>query len=186
MSGAQIITPATPRLPYVEPFNPDLTGSIAFAYSAGTLNIQHVRFLQPIRFKTVYIQVETAAGDVEATVWTNDGTNINRVATSGAVTAAGTSALQGLDLGSFFTPVLGVDYWIGIGNSLNTLRILSGANATTDTARALTPFGDGNIGRRRKISSVTPPASTSYAISGFVGVTSDAQPFPWFALVDGV
>ena len=173
-----------PRLPYWETAPSGMNGSLTFAFSANTLQLLHWRPDRPIRFSKAHIYVSTAAGDVEAAIFTSDGTNINRVATSGQVAAAGAGAIQVLDLGSSFEPVIGQDYLVGLGISSNALRILTIGTTAAPTALSLVQFApNGAIGKQRQRTAITFPLASSYTIAS---IGNPGQPIPWIAFVDGV
>lgn len=106
------------------------TGALAATVVASTLggaNVAHLQRFRVARSITisklgVYIGA-TSAGNVDAGIYTSDGTTWTRIAANGGTPAGTASTMQELSLTATVTLVPGIDYWAAFVGSDGTLTV---------------------------------------------------------------
>lgn len=128
---------------------------------ANTATLTKVRTAKPITVSSVTIFIGAAAGNVDVGIYSLTGSTWNRLASSGSTAAAGTNAVQTINLTAPIALSPHVDYWIAVvADTTTTLTI-----GRLAPPAALGGFGNGNVSKASSFplpSQITTPAATSY------------------------
>lgn len=124
------------QMPFVESYPFASTDLAAGSFiSANRAYFHRARVERPVPVTKARWWVGAAAGDLDAGVYTWDGTTATRLISTGAVNAAGSSVNQDANLSAPFVFYPGVDYWLALlGTNSATLTIARCSSALFELA----------------------------------------------------
>lgn len=117
-------SPGGAQMDYVESYDPCIVAT------AGTLtqNASHlvrVRVAKPLPVTTAdWYVAATNAGNVNAGLFSFDGTNYNPLASTGSVAAGSANAVQSQALTAGYVLLPGIDYWLSLASDSATCTFL--------------------------------------------------------------
>ena len=146
------------QLAFVQSF--DSVGLLSSgATSANNGFLALVRVAKPIKVSTIKIFVGTASGNVDAGVYSSDGTTATRLASAGSTAAAGANAIQTLALSTPVTLQPGVDYYLAFAPD----------NATVAIGRASATGAVVALGNRALTKATSFPLPASFTLASMAG-----------------